>query len=977
MRCSLSERGRSALLLTGVCAGLMGFVFEPVRAEEVYWTGSGGDNQYTNPANWNTFQVPGPSDAAFFNAGNIPAFEINLSESIAHQALYVRNDQIRLQTGGNTYTLTQPEFSLMVGVYANQTAGFEFEGHVLAAKSVQVGFDPGAVGSFRLTGLGTTMDLGSADFGDHGYLEIGNSGQGSAIITDHAQALVRWVKLGMWENAYGSLYVTNNAQLTCNFNEVMLIGERGQGSLIVDQGGKVLGTYITSATNTEGGTLNPTGTILVDGAGSDLTMEHQIELGNQGLGVMTVRNGATASTGDFGGMVVGGLGRGELNIESGGVLTSTGDSSIGLGVGSTGRARVSGVGSTWNIANATLLVGVAGNAGGNPDEPGLMIEERGLVEVGQLHVGNFQVEHEYGTEVYAVHCGQGIVTVRGAAEEQGQPQSKLQVYDLAIIGNGGEGQLHVQQGGQAEIANLVIGRRGEYRDDNDEPHAVNGNGRVIVDDAGSELRVTGAGFKIGLDDQGLMVVRNGGKAVSVDHVSGWQDGEGNWVPEPPDPSNPPEGYEATTSSAWVIIGDTEQGVGHLHVTGNGSVFQNDHAPLLVGNFGQGQLTIDDGGLVHNPHGELWVGVESGSRGSVIVQGNGSRLVQVSEYDSAIGGSGTGMLTIDDGGLVEVNHLRIGSRTDGVGDVTVWRENSLLKVAEGDLMVGDQGLGFLSVYEKAQVEVAQGNLMLGTWNGAMGQVLVTGNGSKLTALGAGENDYGSWVGRAGMGELFINDLGMVHLHRLTIGEQPDGQGVVAITGGAMLKTNRDIMVGWVDQGTGHVFLDEGIIDNGETLALGHKGLLSGTGEITGHVYNGFGVVSPGHSPGLLAMGSYFQDEEGTLIIDIAGLTRGSEYDGLDVRGIASLNGKLKLIFSTYAPKTDDRFDLIIAGSMNLADTLMIEYEGIMPGWQYELVNDGTTLTLLSLNNAVIPEPATLSLLMLGAGVMWHRRPRRWV
>ncbi len=970
MLCSLSKRGRSvqsALLLTGVCAGLMGFIFEPVEAEELFWTGSAGNQQFTTPGNWNHGFVPGPDDLAIFHSGNLSPFTIQLSESITNQALYVRNDQIHLNAGVNTYALTQPEFSLIVGVYQGETAGFEFQGHMLAAKSVQVGYEAGATGSFQLTGLGTIMDLGSADFGNHGYLEIGNSGNGTSLITDQAQAFVRWVKLGMWEGSSGQLHVTQNAQLTCNYNDFIIVGERGQGSLTVDQGGKVLGTYIMTAISTEGGTLNPVGAILVDGAGSDLTMEHQIELGNDGTGIMTVRNGATASTGDFGGMIVGLGGRGELSIESGGVLTSTHDSSIAAGVGSTGRAKVTGQGSHWDLTSATLHVGIGGNAGGNPDEPGLMITDRGRADVGQLLVGNFAVEYDDVNQVYSVQQGPGIVTVRGAEAVEGLPVSKLQVYSLAIIGNGGDGWLNVQQGGEVEIANLLIGQQIGFFDQVIQLQVVAGNGQVVVDDAGSILKVTASDFRIGFDDQGEMTIRSGGKVVSVDHVIGWYDDQGQPVPDPEDPNNPPTGVVAATSSAWVVLGDTEQGKGRLTVTGNGSVFQNDHAPLLVGQFGQGQLTIDSGGLVHNPHGELWVAREQGSLGSVIVQNAGSRLIQESEYPSVIGGAGEGNLTIDDGGYAEVTQLMVGDQSSGVGNVTVWRENSLLKVAQGDFIVGDQGLGFVSVYEKAQIEVTQGNLMLGTWAGAMGQVLVTGEGSKLTALGADENDYGSWVGRAGTGELFINDMGMVHLHRLTIGEQPGGQGVVAITGGAMLKTNRDIMVGWGDQGTGHVFLDDGIIDNGETLALGHKGLLTGVGEITGHVYNGFGVVSPGHSPGLLSMGSYFQDEEGTLIIDIAGLVRGSEYDGLNVTNNSSFKGVIKLLFSTFAPQTDDRFDLIIADSLFVSDNLTIEVQGLMPGWQYQLISTDTTLTILSLNDAMMPEPATLSLLVFGVSV----------
>ncbi|NJL30895.1 MAG: hypothetical protein HC898_04295 [Phycisphaerales bacterium] len=329
---------------------------------------------------------------AIFNSGNTSWHTVNLDESITNQALMIRNDRVQINSGQNNYQLTQPYHSMCVGMYSGEEGRLEYLGN-LFPRSVQVGYNQGSTGYFHLTGPGTTMDLGVGGFGNQGFLEIGIEGTGDARISDGASASVHWIKLGLWNNASGTLHVTDQAQLTCNFNEVILIGERGQGTLIVDQGGKVLGTYILSATNTEAGTLTPTGTILVDGIGSDLTMEHQIELGNDGMGVMTVRNGATASTGDFGGMVVGVNGQGELNIESGGVLTSTGDSTIGLGIDSTGRAKVSGLGSKWDISAATLTVGFAGNGGTlhMGGDPGLLVSDRGLVETGQLHLGVYDL----------------------------------------------------------------------------------------------------------------------------------------------------------------------------------------------------------------------------------------------------------------------------------------------------------------------------------------------------------------------------------------------------------------------------------------------------------------------------------------------------------------------------------------------------------------------------------------------------------
>lgn len=86
-----------------------------------------------------------------------------------------------------------------------------------------------------------------------------------------------------------------------------------------------------------------------------------------------------------------------------------------------------------------------------------------------------------------------------------------------------------------------------------------------------------------------------------------------------------------------------------------------------------------------------------------------------------------------------------------------------------------------------------------------------------------------------------------------------------------------------------------------------GQLYGTGELVGKVNNG-GVLRPGASPGALKIsGDYEQTAGGTLEIELAGTTPGTQHDQLNVTGTAILGGTLNVLRpSGYVPNDGDRF-----------------------------------------------------------------------
>ena len=96
-------------------------------------------------------------------------------------------------------------------------------------------------------------------------------------------------------------------------------------------------------------------------------------------------------------------------------------------------------------------------------------------------------------------------------------------------------------------------------------------------------------------------------------------------------------------------------------------------------------------------------------------------------------------------------------------------------------------------------------------------------------------------------------------------------------------------------------------------------LCGTGAISGYVYQDYGTVAPGHSPGALAVGGrYEQGANAALEIELGGKTPGTGYDQLHVGGNASLKGTLNVeLYDGYVPAAGQRFDVVRSVSVSNA------------------------------------------------------------
>ncbi|MGE3817844.1 MAG: putative Ig domain-containing protein, partial [Isosphaeraceae bacterium] len=93
-----------------------------------------------------------------------------------------------------------------------------------------------------------------------------------------------------------------------------------------------------------------------------------------------------------------------------------------------------------------------------------------------------------------------------------------------------------------------------------------------------------------------------------------------------------------------------------------------------------------------------------------------------------------------------------------------------------------------------------------------------------------------------------------------------------------------------------------------------GALTGSGVINADVFNG-GQVSPGVGIGALTVnGNYTQALTGTLDLELGGLNAGTEFDMLNVSGVATLDGTLHAgLVNGFVPRKGDRLSVVNFGS----------------------------------------------------------------
>ncbi len=236
--------------------------------------------------------------------------------------------------------------------------------------------------------------------------------------------------------------------------------------------------------------------------------------------------------------------------------------------------------------------------------------------------------------------------------------------------------------------------------------------------------------------------------------------------------------------------------------------------------------------------------------------------------------------------------------------------------------------------------------------------------KSLALGTGDGEVRLLLGAGVLGTiegLHVGDNGLLEGGG-TLSGNIENHGLVQVTPGQALDVNGNF-----------VNRSEVVVEAAAHIRF--AGQYSGDGSINGNGVSLFaGGLSPGSSPVLLEIaGDAVLEASNETILEIAGLTRGSEYDSLAVGGQLTLGGTLSIVFiDGFSALSGQDFLLFEAGSLLGSFTAVVLPD--IDGLNFLLNQDGTSLRL---SVQAVPLPGAAWLLLSAAGLLVRRRGARSV
>ncbi|WP_366658090.1 autotransporter domain-containing protein [Fodinicurvata sp. EGI_FJ10296] len=376
----------------------------------------------------------------------------------------------------------------------------------------------------------------------------------------------------------------------------------------------------------------------------------------------------------------------------------------------------------------------------------------------------------------------------------------------------------------------------------------------------------------------------------------------------------------TVSSKIGEIGSEDTGVGNVMVTGNGSTWNNDGS-LYVGKNGEGHLTVEHGGEVSSTGGEI--GSEDTGDGHVTVTGTDSTwTILVANF--SVGTEGEGNLAVENGGMVSSAFSFIGDETDSVGSVTV-RGSGSTWTSSDDLAVGWRGKGDLTVSEGGEVEST--SIEIATNDSSTGTVNIgAAVGDQAVAPGTLVTDgveFGS-----GTGTLVFNHTGSDYDFDTKIVSDADpirstlDHRITHLAGVTRLTADNTGFGGTTTVDGGTLIVDDTL--GGEAMLVELGGTLGGTGTVAPLTLNG--TLAPGNPVGTRTVDTLTVDGNATfnsgstyrVYVDRTGASQ------TDVKGDATINGGTVDVVSL-----EDDEDNLVLGTYPIleAETINGEFDDV--------------------------------------------------
>jgi len=323
-----------------------------------------------------------------------------------------------------------------------------------------------------------------------------------------------------------------------------------------------------------------------------------------------------------------------------------------------------------------------------------------------------------------------------------------------------------------------------------------------------------------------------------------------------------------------------------------------------------------------------------------------------------GYQGDGLLTVDNATLT-INDANVAE----LGRITTLRNDATIAANKGFLV----GNGFVLEGQgtvNGKVTAGTGSLILSS-----GGSLTLGDGSRFD----GFSSQGEL--RTGTNTVALLDANQALLGSLTeVGGFGTMGQLVADNGLVINAGNNLIGYGQVDSinSIEAAVINDGFVSgNSANEHLTFTGYVKGVGTFENVTFDG--TFNPGHSPAELHVGNLSFSENNLLIMELAGLQRGDEFDALVSDGLLTLDGELRIeLIEGFDPMLGNSFDLLDWNSVSG------EFEFVsLPTLDAGLAWDTSKLYSTGvLSVTAVPEPGVFPLMVfIGCCVSSRRRRTR--
>ncbi len=479
------------------------------------------------------------------------------------------------------------------------------------------------------------------------------------------------------------------------------VGIEGAAQADIDGGGKIV-----SDAGYVGGTQQGSGTVYIEGPGSEWELKSGGFIGDAGKAIMFLSDGGKLKvSGQGAGLALGfdKTGRGDVRVSTQGELDAR---SAILAVGKEGEGILNVTGGT--VTAGQLLIGesaftnrvILTGTGSNLKVAGELVAGNGGTGVLQVRGGARADVRDLkvGVEAPSTSKGVGVGTV--SIENA---NTVLSVTDKLAVGASEIGLLAVSSGARLEFlgTNVQVGAEGV--------------GVLAVTGDQSRLMAATAALQVGVKGRGTFEISTGGQVYSQTGQIGI-DGTGEVIVGHPE-------------ALWQIVSDLEIGVDDF-----------------------GILTIDDQAQVHSKSGYL--GRKGGATGNLFVLKNGLWKI---ENQLKIGDEGTAAMILSRGGKVELQGglLQLAGGPNAEGKLSIELAGSKLTATNSAFEIGKAG--------QAAVQILGGGAL---HTGAAIAAIGPDSSAKITVVGPNSRwtvETELRLGVAGQAKLIVDNRGRVEVN----------------------------------------------------------------------------------------------------------------------------------------------------------------------------------------------------------------------